>query len=91
MTQHALGVDFGRVINDGSSHPSGDDTSFLTGSEETMLATPAMEGGLWIPQAADGTLPWPGLDRVEGRPSYSGEHGTLVGTPRLLHHNVDPA
>ena len=44
MTQHALGVDFGRVINDGSSHPSGDDTSFLTGSEETMLATPAMEG-----------------------------------------------
>jgi hypothetical protein len=44
MTQRALGVDFGRVINDGSSHPSGDDTSFLTGSEEAMLATPAMEG-----------------------------------------------
>ena len=39
-----LGVDFGRVINDGSSHPSGDDTSFLTGSEEEMLATPAMSG-----------------------------------------------
>jgi hypothetical protein len=44
MTERALGVDFGRVINDGSSHPSGDDTAFLTGSEETMLATPAMEG-----------------------------------------------
>ena len=39
-----LGVDFGRVINDGSSHPSGDDTSFLTGSEAAMLATPAMAG-----------------------------------------------
>jgi len=44
MTEHALGVDFGRVINDGSSHPSGDGTSFLTGSEDAMLATPAMEG-----------------------------------------------
>ena len=44
MTEQTLGVDFGRVINDGSSHPSGDDTSFLTGSEDAMLATPAMEG-----------------------------------------------
>jgi hypothetical protein len=39
-----LGVDFGRVINDASSHPSGDDTSFLQGSEAEMLATPPMEG-----------------------------------------------
>jgi hypothetical protein len=39
-----LGVDFGRVINDGSSHPSGDDTTFLTGSEKVMLATPEMTG-----------------------------------------------
>lgn len=39
-----LGVDFGRVINDSGSHPSGDDTTFLTGDEEAMLATPAMAG-----------------------------------------------
>lgn len=44
--QDVLGVDFGRVINDGSSHPSGDDTAFLTGSEEIMLATPAMPGAM---------------------------------------------
>jgi hypothetical protein len=39
-----LGVDFGRVINDASSHPTGDDTSFLGGSEYEVLATPAMAG-----------------------------------------------
>src|ERR1700722_15997023 len=39
-----LGVDFGRVINDASSHPSGDDTAFLGGTEADILATPAMEG-----------------------------------------------
>jgi hypothetical protein len=44
VSEPVLGVDFGRVINDGSSHPSGDDTAFLTGSEEAMLATPAMAG-----------------------------------------------
>jgi hypothetical protein len=38
-----LGVDFGRVINDASSHPSGDDTVFLGGTEEEMLATPGHE------------------------------------------------
>jgi hypothetical protein len=57
-----LGVDFGRVINGGSSHLSGDDTSFLSGSEEDMLATPEtagaseslarlvvlFDGGVWI-------------------------------------------
>lgn len=43
-TVSTLGVDFGRVINDASSHPSGDDTSFLSGSEEEMLATPQMAG-----------------------------------------------
>jgi hypothetical protein len=41
-----LGVDFGRVINDASSHPSGDDTVFLGGTEEEMLATPVMKGAL---------------------------------------------
>ncbi len=42
--EQTLGVDFGRVINDGSSHPPGDDTTFLTSSEKQMLATPAMPG-----------------------------------------------
>jgi hypothetical protein len=40
-----LGVDIGRVIIDGSSHPAGDDTAFFTGDEATMLATPEMAGG----------------------------------------------
>jgi len=44
MPAATLGVDFGRVINDASSHPSGDDTSFLQGSDREMLATPAMAG-----------------------------------------------
>jgi len=44
LTTAKLGVDFGRVINDASAHPSGDDTSFLRGSEEIMLATPEMDG-----------------------------------------------
>jgi hypothetical protein len=44
LTNAELGVDFGRVINDASAHPSGDDTSFLRGSEEEMLATPKMAG-----------------------------------------------
>ncbi len=39
-----LGVDFGRVINDSASHPTGDDTTFLSGTEEDVLATPAMPG-----------------------------------------------
>ncbi|ALG05535.1 hypothetical protein [Kibdelosporangium phytohabitans] len=37
-----LGVDFGRVINDGSSHPGGDDTVFLSGSVDDAMRTPAM-------------------------------------------------
>jgi hypothetical protein len=44
VTSAKLGVDFGRVINDASSHPSGDDTSFLRGSEEETLATLEMAG-----------------------------------------------
>jgi hypothetical protein len=44
LTIAKLGVDFGRVINDASAHPSGDDTSFLKGGEEVMLATPATPG-----------------------------------------------
>ncbi|MFC0115730.1 hypothetical protein [Kibdelosporangium aridum] len=39
-----LGVDFGRVINDGASHPGGDDTVFLSGTFEDAMRTPAMPG-----------------------------------------------
>jgi hypothetical protein len=41
-----LGVDIGRVIIDGSSHPAGGDTAFFTGDEATMLATPEMSGAV---------------------------------------------
>jgi len=43
-TSPRLGVDIGRVIIDGSSHPSGDDTSFISGTDSDALATPAMSG-----------------------------------------------
>lgn len=39
-----LGVDIGRVLIDGSSHPDGADTAFFQGDEPTMLATPEMAG-----------------------------------------------
>jgi hypothetical protein len=39
-----LGVDIGRVIIDGSSHPTGDDTAFLKGGIENALRTPPMAG-----------------------------------------------
>jgi hypothetical protein len=42
--QPRLGIDFGRVINDGSSHPDGDDTAFLNGGYEAAMRTPAMPG-----------------------------------------------
>jgi hypothetical protein len=38
-----LGIDIGRVIIDGPSHPGGD-TAFFSGDEPTMLATPEMAG-----------------------------------------------
>lgn len=41
-----LGIDIGRVIIDGSSHPEGGDTAFFAGDEATMLATPEMPGAL---------------------------------------------
>jgi hypothetical protein len=41
-----LGVDFGGVINDGASHPSGDDTAFLSGGYEAAMATPVMAGAI---------------------------------------------
>jgi hypothetical protein len=40
--QPRLGIDIGRVIIDGSSHPDGGDTAFFRGDEATMLATPEM-------------------------------------------------
>lgn len=39
-----LGIDIGRVIIDGSSHPQGGDTALFSGDEATMLATPEMPG-----------------------------------------------
>lgn len=41
-----LGVDIGRVIIDGSSHPQGGDTAFFTGDTATMLRTPEMPGAV---------------------------------------------
>jgi hypothetical protein len=40
--QSRLGIDIGRVIIDGPSHPQGGDTAFFGGDEQTMLATPEM-------------------------------------------------
>ncbi len=39
-----LGIDIGRVIISGDSHPQGGDTAFFEGDEATMLATPEMPG-----------------------------------------------
>ncbi|HET8658328.1 MAG TPA: hypothetical protein VFM55_04925 [Micromonosporaceae bacterium] len=41
-----LGIDIGRVIINGPSHPGGGDTAFFTGDEATMLATPEVPGAL---------------------------------------------
>ena len=45
-TEVRLGIDIGRVIIDGSSHPDGDDTAFFRGGVENALRTPAMPGAL---------------------------------------------
>jgi hypothetical protein len=39
-----LGIDIGRVMIDGSSHPIGDDTAFFKGGIDNALRTPAMPG-----------------------------------------------
>jgi hypothetical protein len=39
-----LGIDIGRVIIDGTSHPTGDDTAFFKGGIDNALRTPAMTG-----------------------------------------------
>jgi hypothetical protein len=41
-----LGIDIGRVIIDGPSHPGGGDTAFFQGEEAAMLATPEMAGAV---------------------------------------------
>ncbi len=55
-----LGIDIGRVIIDGSSHPNGGDTAFFDGDEQTMLATPEMNGAFeaitQLVQAFDGQV-----------------------------------
>ena len=43
INEPRLGIDIGRVIIDGPSHPGGD-TAFFSGDEATMLATPEMAG-----------------------------------------------
>jgi hypothetical protein len=44
--QPRLGIDIGRVIIDGPSHPGGGDTAFFQGDDATMLATPEMAGAV---------------------------------------------
>ncbi len=44
--QPRLGIDIGRVIIDGPSHPNGGDTAFFEGDEATMLATPEVPGAV---------------------------------------------
>lgn len=39
-----LGIDIGRVIIDGSSHPDGGDTAFFEGGMDNALRTPAVPG-----------------------------------------------
>jgi hypothetical protein len=46
MNEPRLGVDFGRVINEGSSQPGGADTTFLNGGFEAAMRTPAMPGSI---------------------------------------------
>lgn len=41
MKEPRLGIDFGRVINEGSAQPGGDDTTFLSGGFEAAMRTPA--------------------------------------------------
>lgn len=48
MNEQRLGVDFGRVINDGTSHPDGDDTVFLSGGDAEAMRTPAMPGAMEV-------------------------------------------
>ena len=40
--QPRLGIDIGRVIISGESHPDGGDTAFFSGDEATLLRTPEM-------------------------------------------------
>jgi hypothetical protein len=39
-----LGIDIGRVVIDGASHPEGGDTAFFAGGIENALRTPPMAG-----------------------------------------------
>lgn len=41
-----LGIDIGRVIIDGSAHPAGGDTTFFTGDDAALLATPEVAGAV---------------------------------------------
>jgi len=90
--QQVLGIDFGGVINDGSSQPSGDDTAFLSGGFEAAMATPMMSG------AADSVRRL--CDRFGGRVWIISKCGPRIQerTEQWLEHhrffeltNIDPA
>jgi len=70
-----LGIDIGRVIIDGPSHPGGD-TAFFSGDDAVMLATPEMAGCA----AAVAAL----SDRFGGRVWLVSKCGTRVQN-RTLH------
>lgn len=77
-----LGVDVGRVIIDGSSHPSGDDTAFFKGGLANVLRTPPMARVFEV---------LPGLvERFEGRVwviSKCGERVQQRTLAWLAHHD----
>jgi hypothetical protein len=79
-----LGVDIGRVIIDGSSHPDGGDTVFFTGGRDQLVRTPAMPGVFEI-------LP-PLVDRFGGRVwliSKCGERTERRTLTWLAHHDFE--
>ena len=77
-----LGIDIGRVIIDGPSHPDGGDTAFFSGDEATMLATPEMPGAVETVAELVARVRGPGLAGVQVRPEGAGADACagLTGT-----------
>jgi hypothetical protein len=81
MKEPRLGVDFGRVINEGSAEPGGDDTTFLSGGQAEAMRTPEMAGLYDV---------LPGLvDQFEGRVWIVSKCGPKIQerTRQWLDHN----
>lgn len=78
-----LGVDIGRVIIDGTAHPSGADTAFFSGDLANALDTPPVPGVFDV---------LPGLvDRFEGRVWLVSKCGVRVEQRTLAwldHHDL---